>query len=132
MTIFTDTSAILALLDRSERRHQQAAAVWKEILLSGEDPVTSNYILVESMALIQNRLGLPAVRVFAGSLLPVIEVLWVNESVHQAATAALLMEGRRKLSLVDCVSFHLMRHCGIETAFCFDKHFREQGFRTLP
>ena len=40
----------------------------------------------------------------------------------------LLAEGRRKLSLVDCVSFELMRDKGRHTGFAFDAHFNEQGF----
>jgi predicted nucleic acid-binding protein len=39
---------------------------------------------------------------------------------------------RRKLSLVDCISFQTMREYGAPTAFCFDPHFREQGFDTIP
>jgi predicted nucleic acid-binding protein len=42
--------------------------------------------------------------------------------------ATLLAAGRRKLSLVDCVSFELMRGCGCNHAFAFDAHFEEQGF----
>jgi uncharacterized protein len=36
------------------------------------------------------------------------------------------------LSLVDCISFQTMRVYGAQTAFCFDPHFREQGFDTIP
>jgi predicted nucleic acid-binding protein len=30
------------------------------------------------------------------------------------------------------VSFQLMRESGVREAFCFDQHFREQGFGTIP
>jgi predicted nucleic acid-binding protein len=35
---------------------------------------------------------------------------------------------RRSLSLVDCVSFVVMRQLAIRDAFAFDRHFEEQGF----
>jgi len=35
---------------------------------------------------------------------------------------------RKKLSLVDCVSFNLMRRLGVKKVFAFDPHFKEQGF----
>jgi predicted nucleic acid-binding protein len=40
--------------------------------------------------------------------------------------------GQRDLSLVDFVSFELMRREGIRTAFTFDRHFAEQGFECVP
>jgi predicted nucleic acid-binding protein len=48
------------------------------------------------------------------------------------ATEMALVASRKKLSVVDCVSFVVMRDSGVSEAFCFDRHFREQGFRTLP
>jgi uncharacterized protein len=45
---------------------------------------------------------------------------------------AVLAASRKKLSLVDCVSFQWMRHAGRRMAFCFDTHFREQGFSGKP
>jgi predicted nucleic acid-binding protein len=44
---------------------------------------------------------------------------------------AVLAAARKKRSLVDCVSFQIMRQHGVRSAFCFDSHFREQGFDVL-
>jgi predicted nucleic acid-binding protein len=52
--------------------------------------------------------------------------------LHDRAIAALLTAGARDLSLVDCVSFEVMRLLGLDTAFAFDAHFAQQGFRSLP
>ena len=38
---------------------------------------------------------------------------------------------RRKLSLVDCVSFEVMRRGKLHQVFGFDPHFEEQGFVAL-
>jgi uncharacterized protein len=45
--------------------------------------------------------------------------------------SAVLSAGRRKLSLVDCTSFEIMRQHAVRTAFAFDSHFEEQGFELL-
>jgi len=37
--------------------------------------------------------------------------------------------GRRQVSLVDAVSFAVMRARGVVVAFAFDPHFTDQGFR---
>jgi len=62
----------------------------------------------------------------------VLQVDWISEEQHHAGVAAMLAAARRKLSLVDCVSFQTMRYHGVRIAFCFDAHFREQGFETKP
>jgi uncharacterized protein len=132
--IFIDTSAFYAILDRDDRVHGPATETWR-LLLSTEHPaplLTSNYILVESFALIQARLGLAAVRELNDAMLPVVSTCWVTEQDHTAAVSALLPQGRRRLSLVDCTSFAVMRRLNLRRAFAFDRHFVEQGFDVLP
>ncbi|MCX5799649.1 MAG: VapC toxin family PIN domain ribonuclease, partial [Proteobacteria bacterium] len=99
---------------------------------SEEDLVTTNYVLVETCALVQNRLGMTATKVFQEDIVPVIWVEWIDKAVHLAAMGIMLAAVRKKLSLVDCVSFETMRLLGVTTAFTLDKHFKEQGFMCLP
>jgi predicted nucleic acid-binding protein len=56
------------------------------------------------------------------------EVVWVDEKTHSLAVTALLAAQRRKLSLVDCVSFAVMRLRDSQAAFAFDQHFVEERF----
>jgi predicted nucleic acid-binding protein len=132
--IFVDTSAFYAVLDRDDEVHELARAQWAEFLSIPPHPglVTSNYVLVESFALSQARLGMEAARTFQDSVLPVVQVHWITPEDHGAAVHAVLSANRRGLSLVDCASFQLMRRLGIRQAFVFDRHFTEQGFETLP
>jgi predicted nucleic acid-binding protein len=69
-----------------------------------------------------------AVRRFQEDLVPILQVEFITPDIHRAGMAALLLAGRRGLSLVDCVSFELMRELGIKIALTFDSHFKEQGF----
>jgi predicted nucleic acid-binding protein len=128
MSIFIDTSAFYALLDRDDANNQKATKVWTYLLGAEYTLVTSNYILVEAFALMQNRLGLEAVRGFQEDILPLITLEFVSPEMHRSGIAALLAASRRSLSLVDCVSFELMRSSGIKSVFAFDNHFKEQGF----
>ena len=52
MSLFTDTSAFYALLDRDDRNHQRAKKAWMNIVGNSSRLVTSNYILVETFALL--------------------------------------------------------------------------------
>lgn len=125
---FVDTSAIYALLDRSDLNHNRAEEIWHSLLDHNEPLFTSNYVIVECCALAQNRLGIAAVRAIQEKILPVLQTRWLNEQLHELAMTALLAASRRKLSLVDCSSFAIMRQAGSTEAFAFDHHFVEEGF----
>ena len=132
MTLFVDTSALLAFLDADQPRHADVAEAWRRALNDHAPLVTSNYVLVETFALVQRRLGLDALRALAGDLVPLLQPLWIDEELHAAALAARFTAGRRKLSLVDCTSFELMRRHGIAVALSLDDDFAQQGFRLVP
>ena len=131
MRIFIDTSAFYALLDRDDAHHPRAKRAWTELLKAAHALVASNYVLVETFALVQDRLGIEAARAFHDDVLPLIHIEFVAAETHRSGVAALLSASRRDLSLVNCVSFEVMRISGINTAFAFDKHFKEQGFVIL-
>lgn len=132
MSLFVDTSALLAIIDGDQAGHHEVARVWHRLLDSERTLFTSNYVLVETFALVQRRLGIGAVRDVANVLLPFLQTLWVDEGVHAAALASLFAAGRRQLSLVDCASFELMRRSGLNDALALDRDFTMQGFNVLP
>jgi len=131
MKAFVDTSAFYAALDRNDDFHDRASIVWRSLAEEPSELVTTNYVLVETNALVQRRLGLDALRTFSSTWLPLMSVEWLEATQHEAALEAVLAANRTNLSLVDCSSFACMRRRNIEIAFTYDRHFREQGFRTL-
>ena len=129
--IYVDTSAFIAVIDRDDGNHEKAKEKWIRILDAGENLVCSNYVLLETCALIQNRLGMEALKAFQKDVAPVIDIIWVNEKIHEIGINAVLAANRRQLSLVDCVSFAVMRHLSADKAFAFDSHFPGQGFELV-
>ena len=129
---FVDTSGLIALLDGDERRHADCAEAWRALLSEDERLLTTNYVLVESFAVVQRRLGLDALQVLCSGFLPLLQVVWLDQETHKAAVGALLTAARRRLSLVDCASFEIMRRHDVAQAFTLDAHFGEQGFVCVP
>ena len=129
--VFIDTSAFYALMDRSDSCHEKAKKMWAFLLDKNGSFKTTNYIMIEVLALLQNRLGFEAAYLFSNDILGLVDILWVDESRHNLAFELWLSLGRKKLSLVDCVSFITMRHYKLENVFGFDRHFVEQGFKIL-
>ena len=130
--IFVDTSALYVLLDADDADHSRVRTIWDK--LKADRPVlcTTNYVAIETTVLCQRRLGLAAVSTLTLDLLPAIRLLWVEDEAHATALSVLITANRRDLSLVDCVSFEVMRRLGIRQAFTLDEHFREQGFECVP
>jgi predicted nucleic acid-binding protein len=131
VTAFVDTSALYAAIDSDDGAHAAVAPALVE-LLDRDWLVTSSYVVVEATALVQSRLGMPATRDLLEELVPALDVVWVDEDVHGAAVAAHLAAGRRDVSLVDHVSFEVMRRRGIRAALTVDRHFAEAGFDVVP
>lgn len=129
---FVDTSALYALLDADDNNHILAAQHWQRIVAEQAGLFTHNYILVEVTALIQSRLGISAVQTFYSNLIPLIQILWVGADLHELATSNLLAARKRRVSLVDWVSFEVMRKQGLTYVFAFDSDFAQLGFKCVP
>ena len=132
MRVFIDTSAFIAVLNAGDQFHPAAKDTWQELLQGQNQIICNNYVLVETSALLGNRFGLGAVRLFQNDILPVLHVFWIDEEMHKQAVSALLAASLRRLSLVDCTCFETMRHLGLSRAFVFNPHYAEYGFETIP
>jgi predicted nucleic acid-binding protein len=128
MSVFVDTSFFIALLDDDEDRHCEAVAHWRWAATERLCVVTSNYVVLEACAVLQRRLGVPAMRKVVRQILEPVAVEWVTRDDHERAVEALLVADRQRLSLVDCVSFEVMRRLDVQECLAFDRHFAEQGF----
>ena len=128
--VFVDTSGFYAFLDREDPFHLQA----KDLFLRAREErwvlITSSYVIHESWALIQARLGWEAVEDWLSTLLPMCEVVWVDETLHRLGAARARQAKERRLSLTDCVSFELMSSRGCKQAIADDEYFKKMGYAT--
>ena len=131
MTVFVDTSALYALFDRDDAAHRPVAKRWSTLLDAPRPLVTTNYVLVETTALLQRRLGMAAVRDFNDAVLPILTLHWVDETLHWRGVSRQRRADRRGLSFVDCISFEVMEERGIRDALAVDDDFKNEGFRLL-
>jgi predicted nucleic acid-binding protein len=126
--IFLDTSAIYAMADQADPQHGRAREWFQTLLEIGERVLTHNYVLVEATALIQSRLGMAAALKFARDC-RAFEIEWVDEATHEEAVHRLGRAGKRRVSLVDQVSFLVMQRRGVNVALAFDPDFELEGFQ---
>lgn len=129
--ILVDTSALLAFLDADDEHHQRAVEAFDHLVLDGR-PISHNYIVLESAAIVHRRGGSRVVRRFMEDIVPLLELIWIEEPLHRRAARGWLAELSRGSSLVDRASFEVMRDHGIDRAFAFDRDFVRAGFNIAP
>ncbi len=127
-----DTSALFALLVESDDNHQAASAAVPPLRDEDANLLTSSFVVLETVSLLQTRAGVAAARVFYRDVLPLLDVVWIDEALLHRAMAALLAASHRRISLTDWSSVTLMRERGIGRVFAFDEDFARQGFELVP
>jgi predicted nucleic acid-binding protein len=129
--IFVDTSFWVALRNRRDPRHEEAAN-----LLAAHDRaalVTSNHVRGETWTFLRRRAGHGAAVDFLDVLerSPRVKVTAVSEEADAGALRWLRQHDEREYSFVDATSFLLMRTLRIRDALAFDGDFSAAGFREL-
>lgn len=132
MSVFVDTSALYTLLVSTEEAHAEIVDTFRALAQSDRSLVTTNYILLETSALLQHRFGLDAVRDLEERVVPLLVVRWIDETTHRRSLQRLLRTDRRGVSLVDCSSFVVMDAEGIKDTIALDSNFAREGYRLLP
>ena len=128
MKIFADTSGLFALLVKNDYMHIRAEKNFEYFAKNKIRLITSSFVLVETIALLQRRVSLEAVQDFYTRIYPLLEIIWVGEDLYTRSIQRLILSKTEDISLVDCLSFEIMEAQEITHAFTFDKHYEDQSF----
>ena len=124
--IFADTSGWANFFVRTEPFHDQARQ-WMQQWQAEERLVTTNYILLELVALFISPLRVPRreqIKIIETiKNVSWVEIVHVNAILDEEAWNLLKKREDKSWSLVDCTSFVVMRHRHITQAFTADHHF---------
>jgi len=129
--VFVDTSAFYAELDGTDPFHPRAKVAFARAQAENWQLITTNYVVHESWAVVQSRLGWGAVDAWRDRLVRLCEVVWITQELHNLGEGRCRQARQRHLSLTDCTSFEVMRRRGIREAIASDVHFEREGF-ALP
>lgn len=132
--LFVDTGAWIALADKRDEHHADAAGAYSGLLRTYARLVTTNLVVAETYSLLRTELGhRPAVR-FLDSIAasPRIERVPVTEEMEDEAEDFLRECNDQAFSYVDAISLAVMRARGIHEVFAFNGLFNSAGFKRIP
>ena len=124
-SVLWDSSAILALLDADDADHKEAAGIARQFATDGRPCFVTNYIEVETHALLLRKLGRSLARqwLLTGNL-PVVRV---QPREEERAREILVKYSDKDWSLCDAISFSIIDTRNVGAAFSFDRHFVQYG-----
>ena len=133
--VFADTSGWASFFVDTEPYHAKAFMLMEQGQQKTRRVVTTNYVLSEILPLLTVRFRIRRARALkvieAIRSAPWVEIVHVDEALDAAAWQLLENRLDKKWSLVDAVSFVVMKDRGITEALTTDHHFEQAGFTRL-
>jgi predicted nucleic acid-binding protein len=132
--IFVDSSAWIALADKDDSHHKEAASSYPSIFKNHKNLITSNLVIAETYIVLLKELRHKAALEFLERIKTSPRILKIcsNETIETEAEGILVKYLDQDFSYIDAVSFVIMKRQRIRKAFCFDKHFVTAGFTNIP
>ena len=131
--VFVDTSAWLALINKSDGSHVKAKNIRDGLLQDKIQFIVTDYVLVE----LANSLSKIPWRSSAIQLINSIQVsenirvVEINKEIYNKAWGLYSSRTDKEWGLTDCTSFVVMNSYTITEAFTNDHHFEQMGFNIL-
>ncbi|GAB4397595.1 MAG: hypothetical protein OHK0052_20030 [Anaerolineales bacterium] len=133
--IFIDTSGWGNLIDRNQPYHSRASFIYRSVREKQNRIVTTNYVLLELVALLISPLRMPHQTMvnFIDNIRrsPFIEIVQIDAAIEARGWQLLKQHNDKTWSLVDCVSFIVMDARKIVQALTGDHHFEQARFTAL-
>jgi len=128
--ILVDTFFVIALINRRDQYHRQARELADKF--EGHPLLVTDAVLLEIGNALARGYKQEATEIIEEFLTSdEVEVVHLSPQLFQQAFALYRTHQDKEWSLVDCVSFVVMREVGISHALTFDHHFTQAGFEAL-
>jgi predicted nucleic acid-binding protein len=128
--IFIDTMYVVALVNEIDEYHERASELSKKY--ENSSFVTTDGVLLEIANALARNYKEQAVKIiedFRSS--DDVEIIHLNLPLFDKAFERYKIYLDKTWSLVDCISFEVMKEKGLTEALTGDKHFEQAGFNCL-
>jgi predicted nucleic acid-binding protein len=130
LTIFIDTSFIIALINERDQYHTQALDL-SDLYIDQALAITDAVLLeiANSLARRYKNEAIEVIEQFLNS--EDVEVIRLTPAIFDRAFELYKTRPDKEWGLVDCVSFIVMQDRHIQEVLTFDQHFAQAGFQIL-
>jgi len=131
--VFFDTWGWVAVAHKDDASHTKVVSFYKTFLVKKGIPITTDYILAETITLLRARTEYKGVIVFMDILLSAIKEGRVlleridEKRWEKALELSKKYADKPYISFFDFTSFVIMKEIGISDVLTADKHFEEVG-----
>jgi predicted nucleic acid-binding protein len=132
LRLCVDSAALYALLDREHVKHRSLADAWRQLADGTDEVLAHSYSIAEAVGMIHRWLPRAAIPAFFDDLLAPVKVIWVDERLHEAAVAALMVRPDKALTLSDWVTYRIARQHRAVGVLALDDRFRFLGLAQIP
>lgn len=126
MTVFIDSSALIALWDQDDSNHPEAIEKSQELQRKQAVIFISNIIAGEVLTVLSMKLGIKIANQ-CGEMLQRLNTVFVDESLHQKAWDGFQKRTSKNLSFFDYTSWAIIREFNMDKVFTFDRDFKKLG-----
>jgi len=132
-TVFVDTVAWIALLNRSDALHSSALEVMNALQQQKASMITTEYVLLEVANALSAPRFRPQVVAFVDGLhrSAVLQIVPASQELLEAGWDLYRQRLDKEWGLTDCTSFVVMEQQQITQAVASDHHFEQAGFTKL-
>ena len=128
--LYIDSAYVIALVNRRDRYHLEAESLARQH--KNREFITTDAVLFEIGNALARQFRTAAGQIFEQFLnAPEVEIVYTSPQRLEKAVALYKQMADKQWSLVDCLSFEIMRERDIQEALTPDHHFTQAGYRTL-
>lgn len=130
MTVFVDSSALISLWDKDDLNHLAAIEKSQELQKIKATIFISNIVAGEVLTVLSMKLGIKLANQ-CGEMLQKLNIIFVDESLHQKAWVEFKKRTSKNLSFFDFTSLAAVRAFDMDKVFTFDGDFKKLGIKTV-
>ena len=129
MTIFGDTSALVALFRTDDSNHKKAKELSKK--LEDKSGIISNYIFAETVTVLSQKIGKQLTIIAAQTIRQIFKEIRIDQDIDELAWEIFKKQKSKNVSLVDCTTIALFQKGIFDQLFTFDTDFKNNKVAIL-
>lgn len=125
MDIFFDSNYYIGLVNELDSNYKKSVALSNRLKEESYKPVISNFIFLEVVTVVSQRVGRKSSIITGESLKNKAEIINISDSLEEKTWELFKQIKDKDVSFIDCSTIIVMRDKKINKLVTFDQHFQK-------